>query len=141
VLRPGGVVVPIEFDLYTARSLPATPLVAQALSWLREAFTAADINPALGPRLWAVLLEAGIRPNGMIGLKPHFGPEDPDGAAILAGIVRTALPLIERAGVATAADVGARTLKQRITEELATTHAVFAHPILLSAWGTTSQAS
>jgi hypothetical protein len=39
LLRAGGVVVPIEFDLYTARSLPSTPLVGQALSWLIEAFT------------------------------------------------------------------------------------------------------
>ena len=38
-LRPGGIVVPIEFDLPSARSLPPTPLVAQALSWLNETFT------------------------------------------------------------------------------------------------------
>ena len=30
VLRAGGLVVPIEFDILTARSLPATPLVSQA---------------------------------------------------------------------------------------------------------------
>jgi ubiquinone/menaquinone biosynthesis C-methylase UbiE len=52
LLRPGGVVAPIEFDLHSARSLPSTPLVTQALSWLREAFTTAHIDPALGPRLW-----------------------------------------------------------------------------------------
>ncbi len=42
----------------------------------------------------SVLKAAGLQPLGMIGVQPHFGPEDPDGAAILAGIVRTALPLI-----------------------------------------------
>ena len=77
----------------------------------------------------------------MLGVQPHFGSDDPDGAAILAGIVRTALPLIERSGVATAAEVGADTLQQRIAEELATTPAVFAHPTLMSAWATTSQAN
>lgn len=141
VLRPGGVMVPIEFDLDSAGSLPATPLVAHASSWLREAFIAAGIDPALGPRLWSVLLDAGVKPQGMLGVQPHFGPEDTDGAAILAGIVRTALPLIERAGVATAADVDAGTLQQRIAEELVSTASVFAHPILLSAWGTTTQAN
>jgi SAM-dependent methyltransferase len=134
LLRPGGVVVPIEFDLCSARSVPSTPLVTQSLSWLREAFAAAHIDPALGPRLWTVALEAGLHPRGMIGVQPHFGPDDPDGAAILAGIVRTALPLIERAGVATATDVSADTLQQRISEELASAAAVFAHPILMSAW-------
>jgi SAM-dependent methyltransferase len=136
VLRSGGVVAPIEFDLHSARSLPATPLVGQALSWLGEAFTRAGIDPALGPGLWAVLQAAGLQPSGMIGVQPHFGPEDPDGAAILAGIVRTVLPLIERTGVATAAEVGAATLQQRLSGELATSAAVFAHPMLISAWGT-----
>jgi SAM-dependent methyltransferase len=140
-LRAGGVLAPIEFDLHSARSLPATPLVIQALSWLREAFTAAHIDPELGPHLWAVLEEAGLHPRGMIGVQPHFGPDDPDGAALLSGIVTTALPLIERAGAATAAQVGADTLRQRIADELANARAVVAHPPLISAWGTTGDAS
>jgi SAM-dependent methyltransferase len=140
LLRGCGVVAPIEFDLHSAGSLPSTPLVAQALSWLREVFTRTGIDPALGPRLWAVLQAAGLRPLGMIGVQPHLGPQDPDGAAILAGIVSTVLPLIERTGVATAAEVGADTLEQRLSEELAAAAAVFAHPALISAWGTAYEA-
>ena len=75
----------------------------------------------------------------MIGVQPHFGPADPDGPAILAGIVRTILPLIERLGVATAAEVGADTLQQRLSDELAAGAAVFAHPMLIGAWGTARQ--
>jgi ubiquinone/menaquinone biosynthesis C-methylase UbiE len=93
LLRPGGVVAPIEFDLRSARSLPPTPLVGQLLEWLLKAFERAGIQPSLGPRLWATLLEAGLRPLGMIGIQPHFGPQDPDGPAILSGIVRAVLPL------------------------------------------------
>lgn len=136
LLRSGGLVVPIEFDLFSARSLPSTPLVGQALSWLAEAFRRAGIEPALGPRLWAVLQDAGLRPLGMIGVQPHFGPEDPDGPAMLAGIVRTTVPLIERTGVATSAEIEAETLQQRLSDELAAAAAVFAHPTLLSAWAT-----
>ena len=88
----------------------------------------AGIDPALGPRLWATLQAAGLRPLGMIGVQPHFGPTDPDGPAILAGIVRTVLPLIERLGVATAAEVGADTLQQRLADELATTRGRFRSP-------------
>ena len=134
LLRSGGIVVPIEFDLYSARSVPSTPIVSQALSWLGEAFRRASIEPALGPRMWAILQEAGLRPMGMLGIQPHFGPDDPDGPAILAGIVQTALPLIERTGVATAVEVEPDTLQQRLGGELATAAAVFAHPTLLSAW-------
>lgn len=139
LLRPGGVVVPIEFDLSSARSIPPTPLVAQALLWLKESFRRSGIEPALGPRLWTVLREAGLRPLAMMGVQPHFGPEDPDGPAILAGIVRTAIPLMERTGVATAAEVRPDTLQQRLIEELANSHAVFAHPMLMSAWATMDQ--
>jgi hypothetical protein len=131
-------VAPIEFDLYSARSLPSTPLVTVALSWLRAAFAATHIDPALGPRLWGVLEAAGLQPRGMIGVQPHIAPDDPDGAALLAVIVTTALPLIERAGVATKAQVDADTLRQRIGDELASAHAVLAHPTLIGAWGTTS---
>jgi hypothetical protein len=100
------------------RSLPSTPLDGQALSWLREAFTRVGVDPALGPGLWAVLQAAGLEPLGMIGVQPHFGLEDPDGAAILAGITRTVLPLIERLGVATAAEVGADTIQRRLSMSL-----------------------
>jgi hypothetical protein len=72
----------------------------------------------------------------MLGVQPHFGPEDPDGPALLAGVIRSALPLIERTGVATAAEVGADTLQQRLSDELAASAAVFAYPILLGAWAT-----
>jgi 2-polyprenyl-3-methyl-5-hydroxy-6-metoxy-1,4-benzoquinol methylase len=140
-LRPGGLVVPIEFDLYSARSIPATPLVAQALSWLSETFKRAAIDPALGPRLWTIQQEAGLQPKGMIGVQPHFGPEDPEGPAILAGIVRTVVPLMERSGVASAAEVGTDTLQQRLGDELRTYGSVFAHPMLISAWATADGAS
>jgi SAM-dependent methyltransferase len=136
VLRAGGLVVPVEFDLATARALPATPLVSRAGSWLAGAFTKGGIQPSLGPRLWSVLREAGLRPLGMMGVQPHFGPDDPDGAALLAGIIRTAAPLIERTGVATAEEIGAETFTERLREELQANSAVFAHPILLSAWAT-----
>jgi SAM-dependent methyltransferase len=134
LLRSRGVVVPIEFDLFSARSLPSTPLVTQSLSWLGEAYARAGVEAALGPRLWGVLQEAGLQPVGMLGVQPHFGPRDPDGPAMLAGIMRTALPLIERAGVATAAEVGADTLQHRLSDELARASAVFAHPTMFGAW-------
>jgi hypothetical protein len=44
-----------------------------------EAFAEAGIQPALGTRLWVILQEAGLRPLGMLGIQPHFGPDDPGG--------------------------------------------------------------
>jgi cyclopropane fatty-acyl-phospholipid synthase-like methyltransferase len=138
VLRAGGLVVPVEADIPSARSLPATPLVSQVIAWFVQALAKGGMPPALGTRLWAILGEAGLRPQGMIGIQPHFGPDDPAAAALLAGIIRTAAPLIERTGVATAQEIGVETLAQRLRDELQQNSAVFAHPILLSAWATTS---
>ena len=136
VLRAGGLIVPIEFDIPTARALPSTPLMSQAVTWLVEAFAKGGIQPSLGTRLWAILREAGLRPLGMLGIQPHFGPDDPAAVALTAGIIRTAAPLIERTGVATAEEIGVETFAQRVRDELQMNQAVFAHPILLSAWAT-----
>ena len=105
VLRAGGLVVPVEVDIPAARSLPATPLVSQAIAWIVEALANGGIPPSLGPRLWAILQEAGLCPRGMIGIQPHFGPDDPAAVALLAGVIRTVAPLIERTGVATAQEI------------------------------------
>jgi SAM-dependent methyltransferase len=136
LLRPGGLIAPIEFDVTTGRALPSTPLVSQSLAWVGETFRRAGIQPSLGSGLWAVLRDAGVRPVGMLGVQPHFGPgDDAAGPALLAGIVRTMLPLIEQTGVATAQEIAAETLQDRLAAEMTANSAVFAHPILLSAWG------
>jgi hypothetical protein len=135
-LRPGGIVAPIEFDITSARAVPSTPTVQRALSWVLDAFARAGIHRALGPSLWTVARDAGLQPLGMLGVQPYFGPDDPNGAALLAGVVRTLGPLLERTGVANAAEVGVETLHQRMSEELQHARAVFAFPTLVTAWAT-----
>jgi len=136
VLRPGGLIVPIENDVPTTRSLPPTPLVSQVVGWVIEAFARAGI-PAIGPRLWNLLEEAGLRPLGMIGVQPHFGPGDPAAVALADGVLQAVAPLIERTGIATAGEIGADTFAQRLSEELQQNSAVLAPGMLLSAWATT----
>jgi SAM-dependent methyltransferase len=136
VLRPGGLVVPIEEDLSTIRSLPETPFAVQVKSWLVEAFAKAGMS-MVGSRLWAIVQEAGLRPVGMIGVQPHFGPGDPIGIAVAVENVRAAVPLIVGTGVATAEEIGIETFEQRMRDEQQRSQAVAANPMLLSAWATT----
>jgi SAM-dependent methyltransferase len=136
VLRPGGLVVPMEADLASLRWLPDTPFSVQVKSWLVEAFARAGLV-MLGPRLWAVVQEAGLRPLGMIGVQPHHGPGDPIGIAVAVETIRLAAPMIVGTGVATAEEVGVETFEQRLTDELRRASAVIANPVLLSAWATT----
>jgi SAM-dependent methyltransferase len=136
VLRPGGLVVPIEEDLSTIRSLPATAFGTQVKSWLVEAFAKAGMS-MVGSRLWAIVQEAGLRPVGMIGVQPHFGPGDETGIASLVQTMRLAEPLIVGTGVATAEQIAMDTFEQRLRDENQRTQAVGAYPMLLSAWATT----
>jgi SAM-dependent methyltransferase len=140
VLRAGGLVVPIEMDQAMMRSLPVTPLGSQVMAWMVEAFAKAGI-PMIGPRLWAILREAGLRPLGMIGIQPHFGPDDPINFPLLDGIMRVFAPLIEGTGVATTEEIGVETLAQRMTNEAHTYSAVGAGPMLLGAWATNDSAA
>jgi hypothetical protein len=137
VLRAGGLVVPIENDIPTTRSLPSTPLVSQVVAWAVAALAKAGIA-SIGPRLWGVLQDAGLRPLGMIGVQPHFGPDDPAAVALADGVVQAIAPLIERSGVATAEEIGIETFGQRLRCELQQNSAVLAPGILLSAWATTN---
>jgi SAM-dependent methyltransferase len=136
VLRPGGLVVPIEMDLSTMRSLPDHPYMTQFKSLLVEGFARAGMV-VLGPRLWAIVEEAGLRPLGMIGIQPHFGPGDEVGLAYLVESMRVAEPLIVGTGVATAEEIGMETFEQRVRDEWQRSQGVAASPMLLSAWATT----
>lgn len=135
-LASGGLVIPIEFDVDACQTVPATPLAEQVVAWLRDAFNRAGVPLRLGPHMWSILVAAGLRPLGMLGVQTYFGPTDPDGAAVLAGIARSSQPLIERTGVVSAAELAVDTLQDRLAAEFAGAGAVFAYPALVSAWGT-----
>ena len=138
VLRPGGLVVPIEVDVSTIRWLPDTGFTTQIRSWLVESFAKAGIA-TLGPQLRAVVQEAGLRPLGTIGIQPHFGPDDPVGIAAVVENMRVAAPIIVSTGVATAEEIGMETFEQRLRAEQKEHQATAAMPMLLSTWATTSQ--
>lgn len=135
-LADGGVVVAIEFDVRSCRSLPATPLVDELVEIGGKAFDIAGTDIALGPKLWQVLTDSGLTPHGMVAVQPHFGPTDPDGAGLLAGILRSAAPLIERTGVATMEDLDVETYEDRLRAQLTRVDAVVAYPTLYGAWAT-----
>jgi ubiquinone/menaquinone biosynthesis C-methylase UbiE len=136
VLRPGGLVVAIEGDASLSRSLPETALGTQWKSWGLEAMARAGTEH-IGPRLWAVVEEAGLRPRGMIGIQPHVGPGDEDGLASMVQARRVMEPLLVGTGVATAEEIGIETLEQRLRDEWERTRMVFASLLLLGVWATT----
>jgi SAM-dependent methyltransferase len=134
-LRPGGLVLAIDFDLGAARTEPTTPLAATALGWVESAFRAAGANPRIGAQLNQLLRAAGVVDLTSFGVQPYMAPDDPRGPRLLGGVVRTLAPQIVSAGIATEAELGLETLERRIASELTTAEAVFLPPAVAGAWG------
>ena len=137
LLRPGGLVVPVEVDFSPVYEEPATPFLNQWASWAPEALARAGLPSNFGRRLWAILEEAGLRPLGTIGVQPHFGPGDEDAIAFLMETMRGLQPVLVGTGVATAEEIGMETYEQRLRDEWERTRAVAGSGMQLSAWATT----
>ncbi len=136
-LRPGVIVAFLDLDTSVARSAPMTPLVERAIDWLWEASWAAGTPSDLGARLWQVFRTAGFnRPRLLIRsrLEP---PPALAACRYLAETVRSALPMIERHGIATAAEVEVDTLAERLSAALLEHDATFYPPQAIGAYAKT----
>ncbi len=134
LVRPGGVVVAMEFEMTTAGTLPPTELTGRIAYWVAEAFRRAGLDASLGARLGDVFARAGLGEATVLGLQDYRPPGDRDGARMAAGVVRTLLPVLERTGLATAEEVDIDTLEDRFARESATFGAIFRSPTLVGAW-------
>jgi SAM-dependent methyltransferase len=134
-LREGGRFVALDFDIGGARSEPPVPILADALRWIVEAFTAAGASPRIGSRLAVILEQAGLRNVATHGVQAYLQPHDPSGAALVAGVVRSLAPVILARGIATAEQLQLDTLQARLTEEIKEAGAVVLPPTVVGAWG------
>lgn len=137
-LRPGGVVLAIDFDGGSIRAEPPVALVTTIRDRVEAAFRSVGANPVVGARLALILRGAGAIDVTTFGVQAYLAPDDPKGAGWLAGIVRSLEPLI----VADADDdeLSLDTLQQRVAQALTTADAVLLPPTLVGAWGTAPSA-
>ena len=134
-LRPGGTVLMMDFDIGGARSEPSVPLLAQARQWIMDAFARSGADPVIGAKLERILRSAGLSGVRSMGLAAYLDADNPAGPQLLAGVVRSLLPAIERTGVATADDVGIDTLADRLGEQQRGANAILLPPTLVGAVG------
>jgi SAM-dependent methyltransferase len=134
-LRPGGLMAALDYDEGTSRAEPDVALVRAALGWVEASFLAAGANPRVGSRLIPMLREAGFADLTSFGIQGYYGPGDPSGPALLAGIVRTLAPVILARGIATEEQVDLATLEERLGRELDAADAVLLPPTVVGAWG------
>jgi len=133
-LRPGGIVAFQEYDMSPVSQIPAGELFMRVREWLLAAFTAAGAELDMGTKLYSTFLRAGLPPPGMTSATPvACGPSSP-GYENVAGVVRSLLPLIERKGIATAAEVDIDTLADRLREDSLAHERVTFMPRVVGAW-------
>ena len=134
-LRSGGLYVAMEYDIDAAHTVPPTPLVTRLSSLIAATFDAVGTSLTMGPRLASVLRAAGVVEPSSVGLLTYLEADDPSGPAMLAGVVGSLLPAIERHGLGRADELDVPTLAARVAAELASHEAVFSPPALAAAWG------
>jgi hypothetical protein len=114
--------------------VPASELFTQTRSWLLEAFVAAGAEVEMGTKLYATFLRAGLAPPTMIAVTPVECGPDTRGYEYMVGVLRSLLPLIERAGIATAAEVGIETRAARLRDDAVANARVAFLPRVVGAW-------
>ena len=139
-LKPGGLVVFQEMDMATATSEPWCDLVETTGQRIIQTFERAGIETRCGLKLRAIFRDAGLPvPELIEGARVEGGP-DASVYTYLAETLRTLLPLMERTGVATIAEVDIDTLASRLRDEAIANDAVIVPPPLVGAWTRTSAA-
>jgi SAM-dependent methyltransferase len=133
-VRTGGVVAFQEMDMGAVTWEPDCPLLAAAGDRIVQTFVRAGIDHRTGLKLPRIYRDAGLpAPRTLQGARVESGPDSPV-YAWLAETTRTLLPLMERTGVATAAQVGVDTLAARLREEVVAADATVVPPPLIGAW-------
>jgi len=133
-LEPGGVVAFQEMDMGAVTWEGDCPLFATTGDRIVQTFIRAGIDHRTGLKLARIYRAAGLpAPETLQGARVESGPDSPV-YAWLAQTARTLLPLMERTGVATAAEVGIDTLAARMREEIVAADATVVPPPLIGAW-------
>jgi ubiquinone/menaquinone biosynthesis C-methylase UbiE len=134
LVRPGGVIVFHEPDRELMRSFPSAPTYDRACQWVSEVYRRSGVDVRMGIKLYSTFLAAGLagptmRMHAVIGgaNAPDVVHLDADQAVVLAAD-------IERLGLATASELGAETLAERITSEMDSNHGIVIGRAEIGAW-------
>jgi SAM-dependent methyltransferase len=133
-VRLGGIIAFQEMDQSAIACVPKTDLHSRAGQWILRAASAGGQDLDMGSKLFSVFVKAGLpRPTMIAAGRVEAGPQS-SADDILAGVVRSLLPIILRFGIASEEEIRIETLADRLREESATTDCVVFLPRLVGAW-------
>jgi SAM-dependent methyltransferase len=137
-LRPGGIVAFHEFDLNVAASEPRCDLFETAVGWVKRGFQHVGVDARVGLKLSRVYREAGLpAPRMHLTARLDSGSDWPIYAQ-LTQIVERLAPVLERAGIASHAEMQLGTLAERLRAEAQALGATLVAPALVGAWTRTA---
>jgi len=121
-----------EAELMAA--LPEGTLFASGGRCILTTFAAAGAETRMGLKLHSAFIDAGLpapsmRLEGEIGAGPDFF-----GYAMLADVIRSLLPLMEKFGIATAKEIDIDSLADRLAEEFTMSRGSLVIPEFIGAW-------
>jgi len=134
-VRPGGAIVFHEPDWDGARSFPPAPTYDRCCGWIVETLRVLGNETRMGKKLHATFVAAGLAAPTM-GLEAFIGggAKGAEGLTLIADLVETMLPAMERARVATAAEAGLETLAARMIHEAVANDSVIVGRYEIGAW-------
>jgi ubiquinone/menaquinone biosynthesis C-methylase UbiE len=134
-VKPGGVVVFHEIDWGGLDSFPPVPTFDRCCQWGRETMRRHGTETRMGARLYAAFVSGGLAPPTMRRETLIAGPAmNSDILQLMARLIRTLLPQMEKSGVATATDVDLPSLVARIKAEAQSTNSVVIGHGQVAAW-------
>jgi ubiquinone/menaquinone biosynthesis C-methylase UbiE len=134
LLKPNGIIAFQEMDMETASQVPTSETFTCILSWILGGFKAGGAELNMGSKLLGAFLNAGLpRPTMIAASRAESGP-DSKVYAILAQIVQSLLPLVERTRATTAEEADTGTLAERLRQDAVANESVTFWPRLVGAW-------
>lgn len=133
-LQPGGIVVFQEFDASGSISHPRSPTYERCVNWIIRTLQLSGAHTRIGLELYRIFRSSGLpapilRLDGVVGA----GPESP-AYELLAEVVRSLLPAMEKFRIATAPEAEVESLAARIRDEVVAKDGVVVAPLLVGAW-------
>ena len=133
-VRAGGIVAFQEMNVAEAKSFPYVDLFEQSMRWIIETLDREKVKNLMGLGLYRTFVEAGLPPPQMIMGARVEGSSDSLGYQIVAQVVKSLLPVMEKLGIANEKEVQIETLAQRLRDEVLSRGAVIVLPPLVGAW-------
>ena len=118
-VRPGGVIVFHEPDWNGTRSFPLVPTYDSCCAWIVETLRLSGADPRMGIKLYGAFVEAGLpAPSMQLESVIGGGASSSDQVHLKTELACTLVSEMERLGIATALEVGAETLAERVLNEV-----------------------